>query len=117
MPTYTFRCPNGHEFDRRVSRDTYQVTSDAYCGCVATARRQEVYAINFGGFARTPPKERDWSSDFKSYQEASHEIDYKHSRIEEGVGKALPNPPLFKAAKKRAQALMAKGAVDANDLS
>ena len=102
MPTYTFRCPNGHEFDRRVSRDTYQVTSDSACGCVATAVRNQVYGINFGGFARTPAAERDWSRSYREFQEATHE-----------TKTVLPT---FSQAKAAARNLARKGAKDANDV-
>ena len=103
MPTYTFRCPNGHEFDARVSRDTYQVTSDSRCGCVATAKRESVYAVNFGGFARTPPSEKDWSRQYKDFSEASQEVAYASER------RGVAPPPLARMAKRRASELHAKG--------
>ena len=84
--------------------------------CNASAARESVYAVNFGGFARTPAEDRDWSRDYKAFSEASAEIDYKHGRQEEEAGQKLDPPPLYRMAKAKARDLIAKGAKDANDL-
>jgi len=117
MPTYTFRCPQGHMFDRRVSRDTYQVPSDQHCGCVATAERLAVYAVNFCGFKPAPVGERSLGQEFKDYSEASAELEYQHSRNEEAAGKPLLTPRLFTAAKAEAQRLTKLGVKDSADIA
>lgn len=115
MPLYTFSCPScGWKGDQRTGFDTNNV----HCPqCPWLAERESVYSINFGGFARTPSEERDWSHDFKNYREANAEIDYRKGRLEEGMQKRIPDPPLFKAGEARARELIRKGAKDANDLS
>ena len=116
MPTYTFSCPKcGGSFDKRVSRDTYQVTTDAYCGCIATATRESVYRVNVAGFAETPADQRTYYQEYKDFQEAGAELAYNHSRMEEAAGKPLPTPPLAKTAIRRAKALQAAGVKDSAD--
>ena len=114
MPVYTFSCAAcGWRGDRRTGYG-----SDALpCpDCTLPTARTSVYAVSFGGFARTPASERDWSGDFKDYQEASHEIDYRKGRLEDAMQKRIPDPPLYGVAKAKANDLIRKGAKDANDL-
>lgn len=73
--------------------------------------------MGVSGFARTPADRRDYSRDFKNFTEASAELEYKHGRMEEGVGKRLPPPPLYQASKAKAKNLISKGATSADDLS
>lgn len=99
MPTYAFAC--GGCGWRTEQRAGYTTCSVACPVCGQAAPRASVYSLNFGGFARTPPAERDWSRDFTRFQEAQAET------------RAAPT---FAQAKRAAQDLMRKGAKDANDL-
>ena len=111
MPTYTFRCPNGHIFDLRATRETTEVD----CCCSATAQREQVYAVNFGGFAAPPRAQRTYHQEFKDFDEAGAELEYKHSRMEEEAGKQLPTPPLATIAKREARRLRNLGVKDSED--
>lgn len=113
MPVYTFSCAAGHVSDHRAG---YGTTSVSCPSCGLTAAKESVYRIGFSGFARTPASERDWSGDFKRYQEASNEIDYRKERLEDAMQQRLADPPIYRKAKAKARDLMAKGAKDANDL-
>lgn len=111
MPVYTFSCCE--VFDRRVGFGG--VAACPRCG--REAKRESVYRFSFGGFARTPPDQRDWSGDYKSFQEASAEINYREEQRSRQEGFQVQGPSLYAAAKAKAQDLLAKGAKDANDLS
>jgi hypothetical protein len=113
VPTYVFSCACGWQGEQRTTFDQNSVSCPS---CAATAHKESVYRVSFGGFARTPSEERDWSRDYKNYREASAEIDYKKERLEEGLGQRLPDPPLFQVAQARAKDLLRKGVKDANDL-
>lgn len=112
MPILTFSCCE--TFDRKVGFGESEVPCPS---CGKAAKRESVYRVNFGGFSRTPSGERDYSRDYKHFQEAGAELEYKHSRLEEGLGKSIPPPPLYSMAKAKALDLKRKGAVDADDLS
>ena len=99
MPTKTLACPCGWQGDLRVGYGAFAAPCPS-CGAVATA--QSVYAVNFGGFARTPAAERDWSRSYREFQEATHE-----------TKTVLPT---FSQAKAAARNLARKGAKDANDV-
>ena len=114
MPTYTFTCTCGWQGDVRTTFSNDNVRCPS---CVATASRESVYSVNFGGFAGTPRDERDWSHDYKNFTEAGAELGYKKERLEEGMQKQIEPPPLWQTAKKTARTLMAKGVNDLNDLS
>lgn len=94
----------------------YGVNSVPCPSCALTAGKESVYRVNYGGFARTPREERDWSQPYKDFREAEAEMDHKITRMEEATQQSLQAPPLFKMAKQRARKLMAQGAVDANDV-
>lgn len=113
MPTYAFSCPCGWSQDKRVG---IEVTSVPCPSCGATAGKESVYRINFGGFASTPPGERDYRQLFKDSQEAGAEIEYAHERLKDATQLAdLKPPPLYKMAKAKAKALTNKG-VTVDDL-
>ena len=114
MPLYTFSCACGWRGDQRTTFDANNVRCPS---CEATATKESVYRFSFGGFARTPADERDWSRDFKAFREASEDIAYHesvHSRVE---GTPVQGPNFYAVAQARANDLLAKGATDANDLS
>ena len=99
MPLKTFSCECGWQEDLRVGYDV-PFRSCPSCGLPAPA--QSVYAVNFGGFARTPAAERDWSRSYREFQEATHE-----------TKTVLPT---FQQARAVARTLARKGAKDANDV-
>lgn len=106
MPTYTFSCACGWQGDVRTSFDTNNV----HCpNCPWLAYKESVYRPNFGGFARTPSEERDWSHDFSNFREANAELSYRKERLEDATQTRIPDPPLGAMAHRRANELMAKG--------
>lgn len=114
MPMYTFSCACGWRGDVRTTFDKNNVSCPS---CEATCTKESVYRLNFGGFARTPADERDWSRDFKAFREASEDIAYHEgvaSRIE---GVPVQGPNLAAMAQARANDLISKGATSADDLS
>lgn len=114
MPTYVFSCACGWRGDVRTTFDKNNVSCPS---CEATAHKESVYRISFGGFARTPSEERDWSHDFKNFREANAELDYKKERLEDATQSQIIEPPLGLIAQARARELMSKGVKDVNDLS
>lgn len=113
MPTYTFACTCGWRGDVRTTFDKNNVSCPS---CASTAHKESVYRLNFGGFAKTPSEERDWSTPYKHFNEASAEMDYKISRLEEATQATVKPPPLYQMAKARADQLMSQGAT-VDDLS
>lgn len=107
MPIYTFRCGEcGWSGDMRTTFDTNNV----HCpNCPWLAYKDQVYRLNFGGFARTPSEERDWSQDFKDFREANAELDYKKERLEDATQTRIKEPPLGAFGAAKAHELMAKG--------
>lgn len=112
MPTYEWSCLSGHAFTARGGFEERERPCDH---CDGTAFRAQVNRINFGGFARTPSEERDWSRDFKDYQEAAHELEYRKERLTDAM-QAPVNDPLFLMAQHKANDLISKGAT-VDDLS
>jgi hypothetical protein len=114
MPVYTFSCVCGWEGDQRTTFDTNNVRCPS---CESTAKKESVYRLNFGGFARTPKGERDFSVEFKNSQEAGAELEYRVERLKDATQIAdLQPPPLYQMAKAKASELRRKGAT-ADDLS
>ncbi len=114
MPTYTFSCGCGWQGDVRTGFDANNVSCPS---CTATAHKESVYRVQFGGFARTPGSERDYRTEFKNSQEAGAELEYQHQRLRDATQIAdLPAPPLYQMAKAKARTMKAKGAT-VDDLS
>lgn len=113
MPTYVFSCACGWQGEQRTTFDQNNVSCPS---CAATAHKESVYRISFGGFARTPSEERDWSHDFKNYREANAELDYRKERLEDATQTRIPDPPLARMGAAKAKELMNKGVKDLNDL-
>ena len=87
------------------------------CDCGAEARREAVYRVNVGGFASTPKDQRDFREDYRRFNEATSEMEYKHERLKDAMQKPNLKPPsLYKAAKAKALDLASKG-VTIDDLS
>ena len=113
MPLYTWRCREAHRFDALAGRGS---SSSPCPQCGQPATRETVYRIAATGFAQAPPWERDLRQDYRLFNEASAELEYKHSRLENAAGKPLLPPPLYRAAKAKAQKLMRQGAKSSADV-
>lgn len=83
------------------------------CGHEAT--QASVYRVAHVGLARTPTSEIDYRQDFKDFTEASAELEFKHSRMEEAAGRTIATPPLATLGMKKARELQAKGVRDSLD--
>lgn len=106
MPMYEFGCPAGHVTEKRVTDyGLYEIM----CQCGQPAHRSTVNQINFGGYASTPGKQRDYSQDYRRFTEASSEIDYKASSVEYNEGTKVDTSHLFKTAKVQAAKLADAG--------
>ena len=105
MPLYEFGCPAGHVTEKRTTDYGLYVIA---CGCGLDAERSKVNRINFGGFASTTPGNADFSQDYRRFTEATAEIDYKATRLE-NEGATVETPKLFKAAKSEALKMAAAG--------
>ena len=112
MPIYTYSCGCGWRGDRRAG---YEPTPVPCPSCAAPATKEDVYRLNFGGFASTPLDQRTYWQEFKDFTEAGAELEYKHSRLEEAAGKPLPTPPVAQIAKTQARDLMRKGVKSSED--
>lgn len=110
MPNYVFRCPAGHEAELIRPRDVEVVP----CPCGEPASRQSVYAVNFGGFTRTPVDQR--MIKMGAFNEASAELEYQHSRQTNVDGSLKPEPPLWQTAKAEAKRLQKLGVKDSLDV-
>ena len=114
MPIYTVTCgPCGWTGDIRT---TFSENNVVCPKCTLTVTKESVYRLNFGGFARTPSEERDWSHDFTNFREANAELDYKKERLEDATQTRIAEPPLGMIGAARAQQMIAKGVTDLNDL-
>lgn len=105
MPLYEFVCPAGHSTEKRTT--SYALVA-IICDCGATAQRQSVNRVNFGGFAKTPQHQYDFHDDYRRFREASEGLDDAVSRVERDTGDKL-NSPLFQHAKNKAAELVSKG--------
>ena len=110
MPLYTYRCPNGHETDRRGDYSLVMINCPE---CEAAATRLAVYYNQYisgetvaKGHSRATRegniKDKHGRTRVSVFQEASAEIDYRHQKAENEVGHELPHPDLYKRALQRA---------------
>src|SRR5574341_810603 len=113
MPLYTWLCSCGLRFDALGARDA---SSRPCPECSRNATREQVYAVNATGFAITPPGAMDLSQDCRRFQEATAELDYRHTRLENAAGKPLPPPPLYRTAKTKAAKWIKQGAKRSADI-
>lgn len=100
MPLYSFRCPEGHEMEALVSRDTEL----RWCDCGKPAARQSVYRFAHS-MGRTNSTEK-----LTNYSEAAAEMEYAHKRTDDPAVKEQNPPAIWHAAKVRAEAQMLSGA-------
>ena len=113
MPVYDYVCGLGHKHEERRG---YEESSIPCVSCSEPAQRQAVYAyqstITETGGSSYPRLDNAKSKDGKyrvsNFQEASAEIDYAASRIEEREGEPVKIPSLYKAGRRRAEKMGAK---------
>ncbi len=125
MPLFDFVCSHGHATEARV---TSLVPSVACPVCGEDAARVAVHRVAMvvgagrdwtspvrdNGRIRPPVAERKVS--LRQYREATEQLEHQHHQTEESAGQKLPEPPLFKIAKQRADQLMKAGVKDSLDM-
>ena len=111
MPRYDYSCRCGETFEAYAGYD------DEYMACQACnrmARRQGVYRDQFiscetgpkGGQKVEPPREeKSYRKEYAAFSEASQEIDYAYSRVDDP--KVKP-PNYYKMGQARAEAFTAR---------
>ena len=115
MPTYDYRCENGHVTEFRRGRDCVSLPCPV---CTEEAKRVPFYAsvvlvteTGVGtGYGRYRPvgsetRDKNGRTRVSLFQEASAELSYAHKKREEEVGQELPRRGYYKEGVKRAQAL------------
>ena len=113
MPYYDFACKCGEVTEAQAGYETSSLPCRA---CGAPAQRVAVYAyqttITETGGNSYPRLDNAKSKDGKyrvsDFQEASAELDYAASRIEQREGKPVKTPNPYKAGLKKAARMSAK---------
>ncbi len=113
MPVYDYVCGLGHTHEERRG---YEESSAPCASCGKPAQRVAVYAyqstITETGGNSYPRLDNAKSKDGKyrvsDFQEASAEIDYAASRIEQREGKPVKTPSSYKAGLRKAARMGAK---------
>ena len=113
MPVYDYVCGLGHIHEERRG---YEESSTPCASCGGPAQRQAVYqyqsTITETGGNSYPRLDNAKSKDGKyrvsDFQEASAEIDYAASRIEQREGKPVKTPSPYKAGLRKAARMGAK---------
>lgn len=110
MPTYIFQCDRHHETEQRADYETRFIS----CRCGLPAERVPVYRDQYmmaetgpkGGKRNEPPRdEKDLRKPFREFHEASQEMDYAYSRVDDPKVKA---PNYYKEGVKQAKKRGAK---------
>ena len=110
MPLYDYNCPACGVFEAFAHRDEETLE----CQCGSPAQRLSVYLVGVSGFARTPIEQRQIK--MGAYNEASAELEYRHSRRSNLDGSEAPAAPLWQMAKAEAKRLQKLGVKDSADL-
>lgn len=113
MPIFTFACSCGWREDRRVQDRNTEAYECPTCGSEAV--KEEVYAFAVSGFAETPVEQRTYWQEYKDFTEASAELEYKHSRMEESAGRTIEVSSPAVEGIKRGKALLKKGVKSSED--
>jgi hypothetical protein len=100
MPIYHFRDHEGHTTEAIRPMDCTSIECP-HCG--AEAVRLGAYRV-----AVTLP-EVDMRGKFRRYQEATAEMDYAATKVEQSTGQAVQAPPYWRMAKAQAKAMSARG--------
>ena len=110
MPLYQYQCNRAHVTEQRASLDTESIR----CGCGNRALRVQVYRDQYmhaetgpkGGRKNEPPRdEKSYREQFKEYREATQEMDYAYSRVDDPTVKP---PNYFKEGLKKAKKINPK---------
>lgn len=123
MPLYDFDCECGESTEAIRKAGTVSIT----CACGREAQRRGVNRfssqmgaeadwsspVRDGGRIRPPVSERKVK--MREFTEASEQLAYEHSRAEESAQQKIPEPPLWRVAKAKADKLMAAGINDSKD--
>lgn len=113
MAIYDFACPCGEITEARAGYETSSLLCPA---CGNSAKRVAVYAyqstITESGGNSYPRLDNAKSPSGKyrvsDFQEASAEIDYAASRVEQREGKPVKTPSAYKAGLRKAEKMGAK---------
>lgn len=97
MPTYDYRCANGHLQTLRRGYETAQVP----CPCGWLAQRQAVNLVGRSGFAFTPYNQRRINVD--------RAINAQHDLLHQAQKQGTALPDLWAMSKRRAAAIQASG--------
>ena len=99
MPLYDYTCPDGHrtELVRPIG------TEFAQCGCGKVAHKSQAHRV------RAAQPATDTRGMFRRFTEAATEMDHAYTKVETDRGITLESPPLWKAAKAKAAAMVAAG--------
>lgn len=104
MPTYDFRCPDGHEFEARAG---YDIASLPCPVCVQTATRLAVYRLSFAMEGKTPVPLDQRRIKLSKFMEAAQELEHNHQKAEERAQRKLDSPNYFRAGLKQANRVLA----------
>ena len=99
MPLYSFRCQRNHVQEALRPMNVDRV----HCAC-----GQPAYRVAANRVAIVGP-EVDTRNMYRRFTEASQEMDYSATKIESATGQSVATPPLWRMAKRRAQAMIAAG--------
>jgi hypothetical protein len=101
MPIYTYLCHRGHALV-----DAIRPMECAEVPCPRCGGPMERSAAN--RVAVTIP-EIDMRGKFRRYEEATQEQEHLATKVEQSTGQAVQAPPLWRMAKQKAQAMLARG--------
>ena len=110
MPTYDYKCSQGHLTERRAG---YGDDTPIVCSaCRQLAMKQSVYLIvpftesgvQVGRLCSTPRNEK--RINLAKFQEAAADMDYHHKQLEESVGHQLPAKDYYHEGLRQAQLVL-----------
>lgn len=100
MPLFDYGCGNCGWTDELLKPRTVVTVDCPKCG--KSAARSQINHIGFSGFAETPREHRTYRREFADFKEASAEVDYNYSKLEDG-GPEIKRPNYFQEGMKRAK--------------
>lgn len=101
MPLYDYRCADGHVSE---SLQPFTRTTRPCPTCGSVAQRLAAYRT---AIVTTQPV--DSRGLFRRFSEASAEMEFTASRMEQSSGERVVTPNLWAAAKQQAQAMVSAG--------
>jgi len=116
MPTYDYCCDCSVVTEARRGIDVKSIPCPV-CGADATRRPfHRVFIACEGLPTRAGIMAHERRYKVSEFQEASADIAYEHEKAERCEGRKLPQPNLYKAAKRRAKKLMKAGIKNVKDV-